>query len=191
MTAEDGRQDCGCLLISAYYFEKKTIVNFQKEMESLKAIDRDVGFWVGLGPEGPWESFRSLLTLSVVPKTLNENFFALEVVMKNGKKHAIFRTLGVVVNDSDVSLEVSVCPSSTLESHTSLTSEASNRPMVTEEIFENQRYQPISGWGNKWPGFRGNDPGHWSTRDFSFSSKVRHHSLVVSLFTNLIFFCGF
>ncbi|KAJ8645273.1 hypothetical protein MRB53_007021 [Persea americana] len=171
MTADDGRQDCGCLLISTSYFEKKTIVNLQKEMESLKSIDRDVGFWVGLGPEGPWESFRSMLTLSVVPKTLNENFLALEVVMKNGKKHAIFRTLGVVVNDSDVPLQVSVCPSSMLESQTPLISETSNRSMVMEEIFENQRYQPISGWGNKWPGFRGNDTGRWSTRDFSYSSK--------------------
>lgn len=173
MTADDGRQDCGCLLVSTSYFEKKTIVNLQKEMESLKSIDRDVGFWVGLGPEGPWESFRSMLTLSVVPKTLNENFLALEVVMKNGKKHAIFRTLGVVVNDSGVPLQVSVCPSSMLESQTPLISETSNRNMVMEEIFENQRYQPISGWGNKWPGFRGNDTGRWSTRDFSYSSKVR------------------
>lgn len=171
LTANDGKQDCGCLLISTFYFEKKTIVNFQREMESLKAIDRDVGFWVGLGPEGPWESFRSMFPLSVVPKTLDENFFALEVVMKNGKKHAIFRTLAVVVNEADVPLEVSVCPSSMLDNHTLPTSETNNRTVVTEEVFENQRYQPISGWGNKWPGFRGNDPGHWSTRDFSYSSK--------------------
>lgn len=172
MTADDGKQDCGCLLMSTFHFEKKSIVNFKKEMENLKAIDRDVGFWVGLRPEGPWESFRSLLPLSVVPKTLNDNFFALEVLMKNGKKHAIFRTLAVVVNDSDVPLEVSVCPLSMLDRLTILTSETKSHTTVIEEIFENQRYQPISGWGNKCPSLLGNDPGCWSSRDFSHSSKV-------------------
>ncbi|XP_058093613.1 uncharacterized protein LOC131239768 [Magnolia sinica] len=171
LTADDGRKDCGCLLVSTSYFEKKTIVNFQREMESTKATDSGVGFWVGLDPEGPWESFRSLLPLSVVPKTLNENFFALEVIMKNGRKHAILRGLAVVVNDADVPLEVSACPASMLDSHAFPISETNNCAVVTEEIFENQRYQPISGWGNKWPGFRGNDPGRWSTRDFSYSSK--------------------
>ncbi|XP_077211040.1 calcium-dependent lipid-binding family protein isoform X2 [Tasmannia lanceolata] len=171
LSTDDGGQDNGCLLVSTFYFEKKTILNFQREMESTTSSDREVGFWVGLHPEGPWESFRSLLPLSVVPRTLNETFFAFEVVMKNGKKHAIFRALAVVVNDADVTLEISVCPAALLDIRTLPNSEPNSCAIVTEEIFENQRYQPISGWGNKWTGFLGNDPGHWSTRDFSYSSK--------------------
>ncbi|KAL6002796.1 hypothetical protein ACLOJK_023018 [Asimina triloba] len=170
-TVDGSKRSCGCLLVCTSYFEKKTIVNFKQEIENTKATDSDIGFWVGLNPEGPWESFRSLLPLSVVPKMLNENFFALEVMMKNGRKYAIFRGLAVVVNDADIPLEVSTCPMSMLHNHAFPTTETSNLAVLTEEIFENQRYQPISGWGNKWPGFRGNDPGRWSTRDFSYSSK--------------------
>ncbi|OVA16691.1 Peroxin/Ferlin domain [Macleaya cordata] len=171
LNVDEGVHDCGCLSISTYYFERKTIANLQREMESVNEIDRDVGFWIGFGKEGPWESFRSLLPLSVVPRSLKENFIALEVVMKNGKKHAILRGLATVVNESDVKLDLSVCPVSLLRNRTPLTSEVSHHNAVVEEVFENQRYQSISGWGNKWPGFRGNDPGRWSTRDFSYSSK--------------------
>ncbi|KAG9446693.1 hypothetical protein H6P81_012821 [Aristolochia fimbriata] len=160
-------QGSGNLLVSTSYFEKKTIVNFQTEMDKT-STDRDVGFWVGLQPEGPWESYRSLLPLTVVPKTLSKNLFAFEVTMKNGKKHVIFRSLAVVVNDADIALELSVCPLSMLNND-SLLSMVPNS-LVIEELFENERYHPVSGWGNRL-GFRPNDPGRWSTRDYSYSSK--------------------
>ncbi|KAF9594340.1 hypothetical protein IFM89_030469 [Coptis chinensis] len=164
-------QDNGCLLISTSYFERKTIAKLQMEKESGNGIDKDVGFCIGFGPEGPWESFRSSMPLSVVPKTLKENFIALETAMKNGKKHAIFRGLTTVVNDSEVKVDLCVCPVYALHFQTLSNSETNEQNVVVEEVFENQRYQPISGWGNKWPGFRGNETGRWSTRDFSYSSK--------------------
>lgn len=160
----------GCLLVSTSYFESKKVVNFQEDTENENRVDRDVGFRVGLGPEGTWESFRSLLPLSVIPKTLEDDFIAVEVVMKNGKKHAIFRSLATVVNDSDVKLDISICSMSMPHSRDP-SSETRSRNIMVEEVFQNQRYQPISGWGNKWHGFPTNDPGHWSTRDFSYSSK--------------------
>lgn len=89
--------------------------------------------------------------------------------MRNGKKHAIFRGLATVVNDSDVNLDILVCHVSKIQD-----SGSSTPNIVVEEIFENQRYHPISGWGNKWPGFQGSDPACWSTRDFSCSSKVSY-----------------
>ncbi|KAJ7955294.1 calcium-dependent lipid-binding family protein [Quillaja saponaria] len=98
----------GFLVVSTSYFERKRIVNLQKDGEREDFIDRDIGFWVGLGPESTWDSIRSLLPLSVVPKSLQNDFVAMEVVMKNGKKHAIFRGLVTVVNDSDVKLSISV-----------------------------------------------------------------------------------
>lgn len=164
--------DHGSLLISTTYFERKTIAKFQMETKNGNGTDSDVGFCIGFGPEGPWESFRSFLPLSVVPKSLKENFIALEVVMKNGKKYAILRGLATVVNDSDVKVDICVCSVSQLHSRTFSNSESSRKNVVVEEVFENQRYQPISGWGSKWPGFRGSDTERWSTRDFSYSSKV-------------------
>ncbi|XP_010266663.1 PREDICTED: uncharacterized protein LOC104604129 isoform X2 [Nelumbo nucifera] len=169
MNTNEGMHDCGFLVVSTTYFERKSITNFQREAESATENDKDVGFWVGLGPKGPWVSIRSLLPVSVVPKTLKENFFALEVVMKNGKKHAIFRGLSRVINDSDIKIDLSLCPESMLHSHILSASKSSCCNIVVEEVFENQRYQPISGWSSKW--LRGNDPGCWSTRDCSYTSK--------------------
>lgn len=163
--------DCGFLLVSTTYFERNLVANFQREKKAEDSCTRDVGFWVRFSPEGAWESIRSLLPLSVVPKSVQNDFIAMEVVMKNGKKHAIFRGLAAVVNDSDVKLDISICHVSLVHGHDPSLG-ISNLNIVIEEIFENQRYHPISGWGNKWPGFRSNDPGRWSTRDFSYSSKV-------------------
>ncbi|KAL4271464.1 hypothetical protein GQ457_13G023380 [Hibiscus cannabinus] len=154
------------LFVSKSYFERDTTANFQRDAESRDASDKDIGFWVRLGSESSWESIRSLLPLSVVPKSFQNEFIAMEVVMKNGKKHAIFRGLATVVNDSDVNLDISVRRMSMIQD-----SESSTRKIVVEEIFENQRYDPISGWGNKWSGLQGSDPGCWSTKDFSCSSK--------------------
>ncbi|KAG2726780.1 hypothetical protein I3760_01G128300 [Carya illinoinensis] len=150
-----------CLFVSTTYFERKNIANLKRDAENEKVTDRDIGFWIGLSPEGVWESVRSLLPISVVPKLLQNDFIAVEVVMKNGKKHVIFRGLATVVNDTDIKLDICICPSS----------QTSSFNIVVEEIFENQRYQPISGWGNKWPGFRSDDPGRWSNRYYSYSSK--------------------
>lgn len=154
--------DHGLLFVSTTYFERKTVANLKRDVENENVLDRDIGFWVGLSPEGVWESVRSLLPMSVVPKSLQNDFMAMEVIMRNGKKHAIFRGLATVVNDTDMKLDISVCPSSG----------TSDLNIMVEETFENQRYQPISGWGNKWPGFRSDDPGRWSNRNFSYSSKV-------------------
>ncbi|CAK7326271.1 unnamed protein product [Dovyalis caffra] len=166
----ENMHESGYLLVSTAYFERNVAANFQRDKETEESHNRDVGFWVRVSPEGAWESIRSLLPLSVVPKSLHNEFLAMEVVMKNGKKHAIFRGLAIAVNDSDVKLDISICHVSLVHGRDpSLGTSKLN--IVIEEIFENQRYHPISGWGNKWPGFRSNDPGRWSTRDFSYSSK--------------------
>ncbi|KAL5541456.1 hypothetical protein UlMin_009166 [Ulmus minor] len=165
----DEMDDYGCLLVSTTCFERKKTPNFQSNVGALNILDRDIGFWIGLSSEGSWESIRSLLPLSVVPKSLRNDYIAMEVVMKNGKKHVIFRSLTTVVNESDVKLDISI-------SHMSLVfgsdpSSGTNSNVVAEEVFQNQCYQPSSGWGNNWSGFRSDEPGHWSSRDFSNSSK--------------------
>lgn len=165
----EGMHDSGYLLVSTTYFERKTLATLQERAGGHSDVERDVGFLVGLSPDGNWESFRSLLPLSVVPKKLEGDFIAMEVIMKNGKKHAVIRGLATVVNETDIDLDISVCHINLANRKISRESDSHN--IVVEEVFENQRYHPISGWGNNWLGFRANEPGHWSTRDFSYSSK--------------------
>ncbi|KAK9053434.1 hypothetical protein SSX86_030068 [Deinandra increscens subsp. villosa] len=157
----------GCLVASTSYFEMKAVSNLQSTLEQEKDADNDVGFWVGLGPEGVWESFRSFLPLSVITKKMDDDFITMEVVMKDGRKHAILRGLATIVNDSNVQLDINV--SSISKSHEP--SEVVASTIVVEEIFENQRHSSILGWRIKLPGFRGNGPGRWSNRDFSYSAN--------------------
>ncbi|CAK9187594.1 unnamed protein product [Ilex paraguariensis] len=105
----DDMHSHGCLLVSTSYFERKQDANMRSDIGDGNDVDRDAGFWVGLSPEGRWESFRSFIPLSVITKTLEDDFIAMEVVMKNGKKHAIFRGLATVANDSDVKLDIFLC----------------------------------------------------------------------------------
>ncbi|CAN8243432.1 unnamed protein product, partial [Cochlearia groenlandica] len=100
--------DNGCLLVSTSYFEKTSIPNTLRNMESRDSVDGDTGFWIGLRPDDSWHSIRSLLPLSVSPKSLQNEFIAMEVSMRNGRKHATFRCLATVANDSDVNLEISI-----------------------------------------------------------------------------------
>lgn len=164
-------QESGLLSVSTYYFERKTVGKLTEDVEHEDDMDRDVGFWVGVNSEGVWESIRSILPVSVVPKSMKEDLVAMEVAMKNGKKHVVFRGLVTVVNDSDVKMEIAVCPISSVNMSSISPSSGSN--LVIEEVFQNQRYHPMYGWGNKHLGARSNDPDHWSTRDFSYTSKVR------------------
>lgn len=79
------------------------VSNFLGDKETEYSHDRDIGFWVRLSPDGDWVGVRSLLPLSVFPKFLETDFIAVEVVMKNGKKHAIFRGLATIVKTNKLS----------------------------------------------------------------------------------------
>ncbi|KAM1083274.1 hypothetical protein ACFX19_022101 [Malus domestica] len=95
--------------------KRKTIPSFRRDLEAEYVTDKDIGFSVGLGPDGVWQNIRSLLPLSVVPKSLQNGFMALKFVMKNGKKHAIFRGLATVVNETAVKLKISLCHASRIQ----------------------------------------------------------------------------
>ncbi|KAL3505576.1 hypothetical protein ACH5RR_030958 [Cinchona calisaya] len=159
----------GWVLVSASYYEGKIFSNFENDQGGGSNIDKDIGFWVGLAPEGAWQSFRSFLPLSVITRTLKDDLMAVDVVIKNGKKHAILRGLATVTNDSDIKLDISICDVSMVQTRDPF-GERSSANVVVEEIFQNQWYHPTSGWGNHRPGFSENEPRRWSTRDFSCSS---------------------
>lgn len=162
----------GCrLFVSTSFIEKSMVTNFDNKWGDQNDLDGDMGFWVALGPEGPWDGFRSLFPLSVIAMKLQNDFVALEVSMKDGKKHAVFRGLATVTNDSDVRLNISTYHVSLVNGH-DISSGISRNDIVIEEIFENQQYHPGTGWGNSEHGSREKDPGRWSTKDFSYSSKV-------------------
>ncbi|XP_047948182.1 uncharacterized protein LOC125194160 isoform X1 [Salvia hispanica] len=150
------------LLVSTSFIEKSMVADFDNKQGDTNGLDRDMGFWVALGPEGPWDGFRSSLPLSVITRKLKDDFVALEVSMKNGKKHAVFRGLAIVTNDADITLNISTCHASVIYD----SSRTNRSNVLVEEIFENQQCQ-ASGWGNDGDSC----PLRWSTRDFSFSSK--------------------
>ncbi|XP_012842600.1 PREDICTED: uncharacterized protein LOC105962815 isoform X1 [Erythranthe guttata] len=166
----DEMHSCSCLFVSTSFIEKSMATDFEDKWGDRDDVDEDMGFWVALGPEGPWDGFRSLLPLSVITMKLQNDFVALEVSMKDGKKHAVFRGLATVTNDSDIQLNISTCHVSLVNGH-DISSSVSRNNIVIEEMFENQQYHPGSGWGNNEYGSRDKDPGRWSTRDFSYSSK--------------------
>ncbi|KAH9312827.1 hypothetical protein KI387_027862 [Taxus chinensis] len=167
---EDESPNCGSISLNTFYFIAKGDKGMGGKSENA-FNSGEVGLWVGLSPDGPWTSVRSFLPLSTIPKELKETF-GFEVVTKQGQKHAILRSLVIIVNDTDITLQVCVCPLSLLNTPDVRTNSDTRSAVITEEIFENQRYHPLSGWGNKWPGFGiSTDPGHWSTNDYSYSSK--------------------
>ncbi|KAI3512412.1 hypothetical protein L1887_19727 [Cichorium endivia] len=159
----------GCLVASTSYFEMNAGSNPQNSMEE-KDADNDVGFWVGPSPEGSWLGFRSFLPLSVIARKLDNDYIAMEVIMKDGKKRATLRGLATVANDSNLKLDINVC--SVSKSHDpDQASELVEGNTAIEEIFENQRHSSILGWGNK-RSFRGNEPGRWSNRNLSYSTNT-------------------
>ncbi|XP_059076567.1 uncharacterized protein LOC131042467 isoform X2 [Cryptomeria japonica] len=167
---EDENSYCGSISLNTFYFIPKGNRTTRGESEN-RFNSGEVGLWIGLSRDGPWTSFRSILPLSTIPKQLNETF-GFEVVMKQGQKHAILRSLVTIVNDTDISIQVCVCPHSLLNSPDVRPNSDTRPAVITEEIFENQRYNPLSGWGNKWNSFGAStDPGRWSTNDYSYSSK--------------------
>ncbi|KAL2906379.1 putative vacuolar protein sorting-associated protein 13F [Bienertia sinuspersici] len=110
--------DIGSLLVSTTYFERKLVVDLQKDTTNMNEVESDVGFWIALRSDGPWESCRSFLPLSVFPKSIEDNLLATEVITRNGKKHAIFRGLATVSNETNVKLDLSVCPLSIIDTRT-------------------------------------------------------------------------
>lgn len=51
--------------------------------------------------------------------------------------------------------------------------ESGGEEVVVDEMYENQRYSPVLGWGSTWPGhLLPTDPSRYSTPDLARSSMV-------------------
>lgn len=163
----------GSLVASIYYFTEKT--HRQELNRNGMEHSEETGLLIGLNSSGPWLTIRSVLVLGPVPIRVPNGHMVLEVAMQEGKKIATLRSLVMLSNDTDNDLEVCVCPVSLMKSPDDASLRLNNEPVVeVDEIFENQRYQLLAGWGSKWPGhFLPTDPGRWSTRDNQKTSQTR------------------
>ncbi|XP_078433928.1 calcium-dependent lipid-binding family protein isoform X2 [Wolffia australiana] len=161
--------DGGTLSMATALFERNRDAMFRAETGDTIISDRGSSFSIGLDSNGPWENFGALFPVGVIPKSINNKKFAVEVSIKNGRKHTILRPLALVVNDTNIKLEVSTFHTVALQSQPcgSRTRETTE----TEEIFENQFYSPESGWNSKWDVPGNSYVNRRSNNDFSFSSK--------------------
>lgn len=137
-------------------------------------VDRsDIGLWFSSNSEGPWTGLRSVLTLGTFPRQIGEQSLAVEVSLQQGSKQVKLRSLVTVANNTDMSLTVCICPFSRLNTPDGGKTSSDEPDIALEEVFENQRFQPLGGWGSKWPGhLMPTDPGRWSSGDLSSSSQV-------------------
>jgi vacuolar protein sorting-associated protein 13A/C len=91
------------------------------------------------------------------------------------------RSLVSVQNGTDFELEVSLAMISVLRKPTTVQESGDSEEIgeiFEEEFFENERYQPIVGWGSKWPGhLLPTDPTRYTARDYSNPLKVQDSSL--------------
>lgn len=171
---------CGKLSLAEYYF----VVGDQAELRlsegGYEGVPKPGTMQVGPSNDGPWTSVGLNYALGPAPWFIGNDAVASEIVLDSGVKHLFIRSLVVVQNDADFTIEVSLLPKPIVgKAGIQLESEFEHQPpdegVIVEEVFENERYQPISGWGSSWPGhLLPTDPGHWSKRDFTNSSEVQH-----------------
>ncbi|CAM6102066.1 unnamed protein product [Calypogeia fissa] len=171
------KQKSGSIAVSMFFFTSgpNQILGGEKKSSGLQKEEgdrSDIGLWFSSNSEGPWTGMRSVLTLGTFPRQIGEQSVAVEVSLQQGSKHVKLRSLVTVVNNTDMSLAVCICPFSRLNTPDGGKSATDEPDVALEEVFENQRFQPLGGWGSKWPGhLMPTDPGRWSSRDLSSSSQ--------------------
>lgn len=161
---------------SAKSDKKEKMAGFDSK-DDTKGVD--IGLWLAVSPQGPWTGLRSVLPATTVPKEIGRRPLAVEVTMQQNQKCVKLRSLMTILNNTDIPLDVCLCPFPLLNTPEGSTkSSEGTLSTVIEEMFENQRYQPLAGgWGSKWPGHMlPGDPFRWSNRDYSKTHPVRHPS---------------
>ena len=171
----NGVEACGDISVADYAFT----VGMSGHMQTAKTLQREADdslyidsvLQLAMEPVGPWAGLRSMTAIMTVPMAVNSRTLAVEMSMRAGLKCVTLRSLAVLYNSTDVPLDLCVCPRSLLSSN-DLSAEVEK---VEEEVYENQRFSPLLGWGSNWPGhLLPNDPARYSTRDLGNSSTVSH-----------------
>ncbi|XP_024524741.1 uncharacterized protein LOC9654875 isoform X2 [Selaginella moellendorffii] len=120
---------------------------------------------VGSSPDGPWTKLCLTLASRSSYLKIGSEAAASELGVIGGVKHLTVRSLVRLQNNTSVTMEVSLFPHSANQ-------DSQENDTISEEVFENERFQPMLGWGSSWPGhLLPLDPGRWSKRDLSGSSQ--------------------
>jgi vacuolar protein sorting-associated protein 13A/C len=181
--------DCGQINLAQYFFS----LSADQDMSADGLLGgEDSGshkpgmIEVSPSERGPWTQVGLNYALGPAPWYMGNTTLASEIVVVEGVKHLIVRTLVQLSNDTDFFLDVRLCPDFLLEGGSGLdpieVDVDETGAFVEEEVFEDERYQPLAGWGSAWPGhLLPTDPGHWSKRDLSAASPVllQHHPVPI------------
>ncbi|KAK4782709.1 hypothetical protein SAY86_007083 [Trapa natans] len=76
----DNIQDCGVFFVSTQYFERKFGGKISEDVEYKNDDRQDVGFWLGINPDGAWEE-------AMFPPLFQEIIFLVEEVFQNQYYH--------------------------------------------------------------------------------------------------------
>eukprot|EP01018_Ginkgo_biloba_P007916 Gb_35998 [translate_table: standard] len=136
---------------------------------------------IQIGPtrEGPWTTVRLNYASSAACWRMGQDLIASEVSVKDGNKCVVIRSLVSVLNCTDFAIELRLCSESSSQQLESMDNsyreyerQTSDDNYTWDEIFENEKYHSVLGWGSSFPGhFVQSDPGHWSKRDGTYSSQ--------------------
>lgn len=126
--------------------------------------------------EGPWTTVNLTSAASAVCWRMENDSIAREVSVKGSNKYVIIRSLVSVLNQTDFSIELclfSESSNSQVENsndHWQCDEQQISDNIAQDEVFENEKYHPLLGWGSSFPGHLSpSDPGRWSMRDDSSS----------------------
>lgn len=145
-------------------------------------------------PFGPWTSVGSSYVEGPLSWKLFGESAVGEVVVLEGLKHVVLRSPVCVKNETQLPIEVSLSPiflegkgsakklfKGSDRSRRSLSMEESHLEEVLEgveiqeKVFENQRYNPVLGWGSsRATHLLPLDPKRWIFLDSGISSQVKH-----------------
>ncbi|CAI5481287.1 unnamed protein product [Closterium sp. Yama58-4] len=159
------------------------------EVSDLPIREQWQPFQMSLTKDGPWSPINSVYGGGVVPKQLGGTMLAVQVSMVEGEKHLNVRSLVALVNKTEATLEVCLCPRSLLsqfssDEHDRATVHAAVSERVRQgasqdegggvevevvEIFENERHLPFLGWSSS--NLLPIDPKGWSDLKSKSSSK--------------------
>eukprot|EP00897_Mesotaenium_endlicherianum_P008373 jgi/Mesen1/7564/ME000392S06833 len=164
---EHGRSPGGTVVISENFFtlgsngHVQTAHSVLQSMGGDDAADDDAMVQLRSADGGPWAALRSVAAVMTVTMHVGGRPLALESGARGGLKYVALRSLAVLQNCTDVPLEVCVCPRALVG-----VEDGGSCAARVDEVYENQRYQPLMGWGSA--GYlMPSDPSRFSSLDLA------------------------